>query len=190
MLLGRGLVSGLSLGEFGVTVVEDGGKFGVVDDGSDESDNVGDLLSGSFVNQAGEEIGYSGNDEDIGEGDSLSNKESLGEEDFVEGGESLNDGLVVGLESGLVIWDSTANHSVGNRVLDEELNLISGAQESLWWKSRLTSWSAKHCHWWTWARSLGSEGRMVWLAPSSATRVDQVSSTPSKYFNSRRDRIR
>lgn len=47
------------------------------------SDSVGDLLPQLGVNVAREDVGKGGNDEDIGEGDSLSDDVGLVEEDLV-----------------------------------------------------------------------------------------------------------
>lgn len=48
------------------------------------SDNVGDLLPGGLVDGTGERVDQGGSDKDIGEGDSLADKECSVEEDLVE----------------------------------------------------------------------------------------------------------
>jgi hypothetical protein len=96
------------------------------------SDNVGDLGSGSLVNEAGEGVLEGRDDKDIGEGDSLSDEESLGEQDLVEGVESLEEEVVDALEGGLGVSESASEDTVGDRVLDENLQCQLSLNTTYW----------------------------------------------------------
>lgn len=57
----------------------------------DVSDDVGDLVVETDVDVGGEGEGSSGSDDDVGDGDTLANKESSVEEDGVKVGELLKE---------------------------------------------------------------------------------------------------
>ena len=120
--LDRGLESGLGLDELGLAVVKDGGELGVVDDGVDVTDDVGDLLAASLVDETGEGVGEGSNDNDVGEGDALSDEVGLGDEDLVKSLKTSKDSVVDGGEDGLVVWELVVdNHLHANVVLDGDL---------------------------------------------------------------------
>jgi hypothetical protein len=69
---------------------------------------------------------------------------------------------------------------VGDGVSEEDLDQISVARPvDLGSIGGHTSWSAKAIHWWTLARSLMSEGMVVWFGPSSVT-IGSVSYHPAQ----------
>lgn len=82
------------------------------------SDNVGDLLSGSLVDETGEAVVKGRGDEDVGKGDSLSNKESLRLEDLVKELESGDKSLVHALESLAVSMNSSCAQVVTHTGLE------------------------------------------------------------------------
>lgn len=91
-----------------------------------ESEEVGDLGTGRSIEPRGEDVSKSGHDEDIGKGNSLSNKESPLSEDRVEDVESTSDTVYESLEGSLVVRDPAAEHSVGKTTGDEDLLVGSG----------------------------------------------------------------
>lgn len=91
-----------------------------------ESEKVRDLGTGRSIEPSGEDVSKSGRDEDIGKGNSLSNKESPLSEDRVEDVESTSDTVYESLERSLVVRDLAAEHSVGKTTRDEDLLVGSG----------------------------------------------------------------
>lgn len=91
-----------------------------------ESEKVGDLGTGRSIEPSGEDASKSGHDEDIGKGNSLSNKESPLSENSVEDVESTSDTVYETLEGSLVVRELAAEHSVGKTTGDENLLVGSG----------------------------------------------------------------
>lgn len=139
------------------------------------SDDVGDPLPQLSVDVAGEGVGNGSGDEDIGKGDPLADDEGSVKEDLVEDLKSGQDSLDGGSVGGLGVGDLVGEEVVGEDVSQEDLR--QSAQQLRPRVRRHTSWSAKAIHCLTCARSLRSEGRMVWLGPSSVTN-ETISALP------------
>lgn len=80
------------------------------------SDSVGDLLPQLGVDVTGEGVGEGRDNEDIGEGDPLTDDEGLVEENLLEDIESGHDTVDSGGVGWLGVWDLVAEKLVGEGV--------------------------------------------------------------------------
>lgn len=119
LLLLGGLVLRRGRGVSDLTV--DGSELGALDNGLEESDNVGDSLSDRSVEVACETGVEDGGNGNIGQSNSVTDEESSGLEELLEGFESSLDLAEEGGVDGLVVGNVTGDHTMEGTERDRDL---------------------------------------------------------------------